>query len=84
TAVGRGGASILHNLNLPQFITQTPGEYISKATSLANDLPCLTELRTTLRKRMLGSPLTDSVQFARDIEAAFIDMWHRWANSPTT
>jgi predicted O-linked N-acetylglucosamine transferase (SPINDLY family) len=81
TTVGRGGSSILQNLNLPEFIAESPQQYISAATALANDLALLSKLRSCLRERMLDSPLTDAVQFARDIEAAFVKMWDQWTNS---
>jgi predicted O-linked N-acetylglucosamine transferase (SPINDLY family) len=49
TSVGRGATSILQNLNLPQYIAQTPAQYISEAATLASDLPRLADLRLSLR-----------------------------------
>jgi protein O-GlcNAc transferase len=77
TAVGRGGASILSNAGLPQLIAQTPGRYVQIAMELANDLPRLAELRQTLRSRMLASPLMDAPRFARNLEAAYRQMWRK-------
>ncbi len=84
TAVGRGGSSILNNLHLPEFITQTPEQYISAAVSLANDPHRLAVLRPTLRRRMRDSHLMDGAQFARDIEAAFVKMWDQSMRSSGT
>ncbi|MGD0461241.1 MAG: tetratricopeptide repeat protein [Tepidisphaeraceae bacterium] len=81
TSVGRSGTSILGNLNLPQYIAQSPEQYISAARALASDLPLLSDLRSNLRGRMLKSPLMDGLQFARDLEAAFLKMWDQWTNS---
>lgn len=81
-AVGRGGVSVLSNAGLPQLIAQTPQEYIQIATDLASDFPRLAEMRQTLRPRMLASPLMDSRQFARDIEAAYRHMWQNWCAAP--
>jgi len=78
TAVGRGGVSILCNVGLPKLIAQTPEQYVQIATDLAKDLPKLAELRRTLRARMQASPLMDAPRFARNVEAAYRQMWRNW------
>jgi protein O-GlcNAc transferase len=78
TAVGRGGVSILTNIGLPELIAQTPKQYVEIAAGLAGDLPRLAELRQTLRSRMQASPLMDAPRFARNIEAAYRQMWRNW------
>ena len=78
TAVGRGGLSILSNLGAPELVAHSPDQYIHLATTLANDLPRLTELRATLRRRMEQSPLMDAPRFARHVEAAYRQMWKIW------
>jgi len=78
TAVGRGGASILSNVGVAELIARTPQQYVQIATDLANDLPRLAELRRTLRGRMQTSPLMDAPRFARNVEAAYRQMWRNW------
>ena len=78
TAVGRAGRSLLSNVGLPELVAQTPEEYMDIAVSLAGDLPRLAELRKTLRERMKNSPLMDAQRFARNVEAAYRDMWRKW------
>ncbi|MGD0389409.1 MAG: tetratricopeptide repeat protein [Tepidisphaeraceae bacterium] len=78
TAVGRGGASILANVGVPELIAPAPEQYVQIATELAKDLPRLAELRRTLRGRMLASPLMDGPRFARNVEAAYRQMWRNW------
>jgi predicted O-linked N-acetylglucosamine transferase (SPINDLY family) len=78
TAVGRGGVSLLSNLGLTELIARTPEQYTQIAVELANDLPSLKELRSTLRRRMERSPLMDAPRFARNIEAAYRQMWQTW------
>jgi predicted O-linked N-acetylglucosamine transferase (SPINDLY family) len=78
TSVGRGGASILANLGVPELIAKVPQQYVQIATDLAKDLPRLAELRRTLRPRMQGSPLMDAPRFARNVEAAYRQMWRNW------
>jgi len=80
TVVGRGGVSILTNLGLPKLIAQTPQQYVQIATELAGDLPRLSEMRRTLRARMEKSPLMDAPRFARNIEAAYRQMWRNWCD----
>jgi protein O-GlcNAc transferase len=78
TAVSRAGLSILSNIGLPQLVVTTPRQYIEIALGLAADVPRLRELRSTMRQRMQSSPLMDARQFARDVEAAYRMMWHKW------
>jgi protein O-GlcNAc transferase len=78
TAVGRGGASILANIGLPELIARSPEQYLQIATGLARDLPRLAEMRRTLRGRMQASPLMDAPRFARNVEAAYRQMWRNW------
>ena len=40
----------------------------------------LTEIRTTLRERMLKSPLMDGVRAARKVEEAYRTMWSNFVN----
>ena len=78
TAVGRGGVSILSNLELTDLIASTPDQYVQIARQLAGDLPRLESLRESLRQRMLALPLTDAPRFARHVEAAYRQMWREW------
>jgi len=78
TAVGRAGLSQLTNLGLPELIARNPEQYVQIATDLARDLSRLAELRRTLRARVQASPLMDAPRFARNIEAAYWQMWRKW------
>jgi predicted O-linked N-acetylglucosamine transferase (SPINDLY family) len=78
TAVGRGGRSILTNVGLPELVAGSFSEYVETALTLAGDLPRLEALRTGLRARLEGSPLRDSKGYAREIEAAYREMWRDW------
>ena len=76
--VSRVGVSLLSSVGLPEMIAQTPQQYVEIAVGLARDLPRLADLRLTLRPRMRASPLMDAPRFARDIEAAYRQMWRIW------
>jgi predicted O-linked N-acetylglucosamine transferase (SPINDLY family) len=83
-AVGRGGLSILSNIGLAELAGGSEQEYVRIAIELANDLPRLSQLRSTLRQRMQQSPLMDAPGFARQIEAAYRQMWQTWCAAPPT
>jgi len=78
TVVGRAGLSQLTNLGLMELVAETPEAFIESAIRLASDLDRLQALRATLRERMRSSPLMDAPRFARNIEAAYREMWRRW------
>jgi protein O-GlcNAc transferase len=82
--VSRVGVSLLNAVGLPELIAQSAEEYVSIAVALAADLPRLTELRRTLRRRMRASPLMDAPKFARDVEAAYRGMWRAWCETTST
>jgi protein O-GlcNAc transferase len=79
--VSRVGVSLLSCIGLPELIAQSPEEYVSIAVGLAGDFARLAELRRTLRERMRASPLMDAPRFARNIEAAYRQMWRTWCET---
>jgi predicted O-linked N-acetylglucosamine transferase (SPINDLY family) len=82
-AVSRAGWCQLSNLGLGELSGQTPDQFVNIATALANDLPKLRSLRSTLRQRMEQSPLMDAPRFARNIETAYREMWRAWCTTPS-
>jgi predicted O-linked N-acetylglucosamine transferase (SPINDLY family) len=78
TTFGRAGWSQLCNLGLKELAAQSPEEYVALAADLVADLSRLQKLRGTLRQRMQQSPLMDAPRFARQMEQAFRQMWHKW------
>ena len=78
TAVGRAGWSQLCNLDLKELAAETPEQYVAMAAQLAGDLPRLDDLRRTMRRRMLQSPLMDANRFARNMEWVYRQIWRSW------
>ena len=78
--VSRAGLSILTSIGLEAFAASSEADYLRVAMELAADLPRLEALRSTLRSRMLASPLMDAPRFARNVEAAYRKMWERWCS----
>jgi protein O-GlcNAc transferase len=78
--VSRSTASILSCVGLTEWIALTSEDYVRRAVQLAGEREVLTELRGTLRQRMRESPLMDELEFARDIEDAYRQMWRAWCS----
>jgi predicted O-linked N-acetylglucosamine transferase (SPINDLY family) len=78
---GRVGTSILTQVGLTDLIAEGPDDYVRIAVELANDPMRLSELRSTLRQRMVTSPLCDAKAFARSMEDAYRTMWRKWCNA---
>jgi predicted O-linked N-acetylglucosamine transferase (SPINDLY family) len=66
---------------LTELIAYTPDQYAKIAVDLAHDLDRMDSLRRGMRARMLASPLMDADGFARDVEAAYRQMWRTWCET---
>jgi protein O-GlcNAc transferase len=82
-SVGRLGSSILVGVGHPEWIANSEDEYVDKCVALASDVPALAALRAGLRAQLRASALLDEVGFARRVEAAYREMFARWAASRT-
>jgi predicted O-linked N-acetylglucosamine transferase (SPINDLY family) len=60
------------------LIAHSADEFVATATRLASDRPALAALRAALRTKMKSSPLMDAPRFARNMEAAYREMWRSW------
>lgn len=76
--ISRVGLSILSRIGLEFFAASTPDEYLRKAVALARSRDALAKIRVSLRQRMIGSELCDPKRLAREVEAAYRQMWRRW------
>ncbi len=81
--VGRFGAMILHAVGLDRWVTDDEASYIARAVAAASDLNALAQLRAGLRPRFAASPLCDAAGLAREIEAAYRDLWDAWREGGT-
>jgi protein O-GlcNAc transferase len=78
TVVGRAGLCQAMNLGLPQLVARSHDDYLRIVVELCEDLDRLEDLRANLRGRIEASPLMDAPRFARNLEAAYRNMWRRW------
>jgi len=80
--VSRVGASLLSAAGLADCIARSEEEFVAIGASLARDPIRLAGLRSTLRARLLASPLCDGPAFCRRFESAMRQIW-RDACKPT-
>jgi predicted O-linked N-acetylglucosamine transferase (SPINDLY family) len=78
TYASRFGSGVLVPLGMEHLVAHSREDYVRRAVALAGDLDQLTTLRQELRGRMANSLLLDFPGFARDVEAAYREMWIRW------
>ncbi len=71
----RVGESILKRVGLDSYISFSKEEYVQLAKQKSEQLAELRELRMSLRKTMMDSPLCDQADFAEQIQNAFRYMW---------
>ena len=78
---GRVSASILHVVGLDDLVAEDADGYVEVARALAANAPRRAELRSSLRERMLASPLCDADLSAREIEGVYRAAWRRFVAS---
>nr|MBF0221225.1 tetratricopeptide repeat protein [Desulfobulbaceae bacterium] len=71
----RMGASLMTRIDLENYIAESKDDYIEKARALAANIEELKKLRSTMRNRMLSSPICDAKQFTREFELALLKIW---------
>jgi protein O-GlcNAc transferase len=79
--LARSGASLLHSVELGEWIATSIEDYVAKAVRLSLNLALLAELRAGLRNRLAASPLCDVPAFMGQLEAAYREMWRKWCRS---
>ena len=78
TALSRQGLSIMSNLGLTDWIATSQEHYVQRAVRHACDFAGLSALRSSLRPRLLASPLCDALGFAEDFEAGLRGLWRKY------
>ncbi|WP_339907559.1 tetratricopeptide repeat protein [Symmachiella dynata] len=78
--VQRISASILTQLNMPELITATAAEFVSRAIQLAAATEDLSRIRQAIREEMRASPLCDADGYTRELETVYRRAWQRWCH----
>ena len=69
---GRVGASLLGTVGLSELVADSVESYERQAASLATDEKRLKIYRSSLRERLLASPLCESTKFVKALEAEYL------------
>jgi predicted O-linked N-acetylglucosamine transferase (SPINDLY family) len=77
TFAARVSASLVTAIGLPELIVRSLEDYRTLAVRLANDRDALMQIRAHLAANRLTTPLFDSRQFVRHLEAGYEAMWQR-------
>lgn len=80
-SVGRGGVSLLSNLDLKNFIAGNADEYVDIARHWASRPADLATLRAALPARVAASPLMDEERFVANMEQLYREMWQSWCSA---
>lgn len=81
TSVSRGGAAIMGNFGLPQFVASDEEQYLERAIHFASNLAELEEIRHGLRERIAANPAGNPVAYTRALEDAYRGMWQKWCKT---
>lgn len=76
------GASLVTAAGCADLVAESPEQYIDLAVDLANSSERLVYLRQNLRRLYQEYGLGDSQRFARNLEAAYVDMLGRLEEEP--
>lgn len=77
----RVGSSILSQLGCNDWIASTNTAYIETAVKLAGDTLALSDIRNSLRKRMIKSTLLDAKKFTTTIENTYQMIWGEYISA---
>lgn len=77
TFAARVAASLLRAVGLDELIMPDLASYAATARALANDSARLAALRRKLHAVRGTAPLFDTARFARDLDRAYVQIWHR-------
>ncbi|MBN9663699.1 MAG: tetratricopeptide repeat protein [Acidobacteria bacterium] len=79
--VARVTPALLDRMGLGHLAATTTHDYVRTAVELASNRRALAQLRASLRARMHANGLTSGENLAREIEAAYREVWRLWCDS---
>ena len=74
----RVAASLLNAIGLPELIATSQEEYETLAIELALNPQKLSDIKLKLANNRLTNPLFDTPRFAKNLEAAYLQMYERY------
>ena len=76
--VSRMGATLLGAIGHPEWAVRDEDAYVAQVLALASDVATLNRVRLSLRADMERSPLRQEVQFTRNLEGVYRQLWQAW------
>ena len=73
----RVAGSLLHAMGLPELITHSLADYEALALALAKDPARLADVKARLAQKRADTPLFDTPNFCRNLEAIYTAMWRK-------
>jgi predicted O-linked N-acetylglucosamine transferase (SPINDLY family) len=74
----RIGTCLMKALGLDDWVAKDHQSFIKKAIDFSKDLESLNTIRTTMRKRILESSISNKKTYARALENTFRNVWCKW------
>ncbi|BAO28755.1 O-linked N-acetylglucosamine transferase, SPINDLY family protein [Sulfuritalea hydrogenivorans] len=74
----RVAGSLVHAAGLPELATHSLADYEALALALAAQPERVSRLKAHLRETRASSPLFDTANFCRNLEAIYISMWRKY------
>lgn len=78
--MSRVGASLITAIGHPEWLAQTPDDYVSVALALAEDAEKLAEIRAGLRNDLQASDLLDHQGQGQRFGASLRECWGEWCS----
>jgi predicted O-linked N-acetylglucosamine transferase (SPINDLY family) len=83
SAASRVGRSILSRMGLSELVAENPTQYVAIAVNLAKNHDKLTELRASLREKMVAGGILNGGALAKQAESAYRTVWRNWCDQRT-
>ena len=85
TPASRFSASIMHHLDLDDFVATSIEDFVNKGVFWSTNLSELAAIRMTMRLRFSESPMGQTELFAKNFDLALRTMWEKWcAETPAS
>lgn len=72
------GESIVENVGLSEWVANDINDYVNKAVEFSSQIDKLSDIRESLRDKVLSSPLFDAKRFAISFEKTLLNIWKEY------
>lgn len=74
----RSGVSIMNTMGHPEWVAQTPEDYVQIAVAMAQDTGKLNQQALLIRQELMASHLCKGEAMVREVEVLYRQMWETW------